>query len=205
MTGLRERKKHAARTKILAAAIELFRSAGYEQATMGQIAARAEMSPPTLYSHFATKQALLVGVFWQARRDSRLHIDPILANPPADPVDAVSHLIVADMAELTSRAEKRMWREMLAALIRIHDQPRDEIYSYKFEFEKCLQEMLLSLIRSGRLSDQLDHQVAAKSLYAITWDVFTDLIADQDARPQDAYVLVAPQVKLILTGWIVEA
>ena len=202
MAGLRERKKRAQRANMLAAAVDLFRTAGYEQTTMEEIARRAEVSPPTLYSYFPTKEALLVAVFWQAREDSRTFIDPILQNPPEDPIDAITDLIVADMAEMTSPAEKKLWREILAAQVRTHDQPRDEIFSYKFVFESHLQQMLRHLIERGRLSKALDHRVAAKTLYAVTWDVFSDLIADERVKPSDTRKWVEPQVQLILEGWL---
>ncbi len=143
-----------------------------------------------------------MAVFWQAREDSRAYIDPVLENPPEDPIEAVTELIVADMAEMTSPAEKKLWREILAAQVRTHDQPRDEIYSYKFKFESYLRQMLRHLIERGRLSKKLDYRVAAKALYAVTWDVFSDLMADERAQPADTRAWVEPQVRLILNGWL---
>lgn len=56
---LRERNKQRVRERILAAASELFRSVGYDQTTMDQIAERAEISRGTLFNYFPTKDALL--------------------------------------------------------------------------------------------------------------------------------------------------
>lgn len=201
MAGLRERKKQAQRANMLAAAIELFRTAGYEQTTMEDIARRADVSPATLYSYFPTKQALLVAVFWRAREESRTYIDPILDRPPDDPIDGVTDIIVADMAEITSSAEKKLWREILAAQVRAHDKPRDEIFSYKFEFESCLQQLLRHYVKIGQLSRELNCRVAAKAFYAITWDVFSDLISDEGTELADARKWIEPQVQLILKGW----
>lgn len=56
---LRERNKQRVRERILAAASELFRSVGYDQTTMDEIAERAEISRGTLFNYFPTKDALL--------------------------------------------------------------------------------------------------------------------------------------------------
>lgn len=57
---LRERNRQRLMQRIIAAASELFRTAGYEQTTMDAIAQRAEVSRGTLFNYFSTKQALLL-------------------------------------------------------------------------------------------------------------------------------------------------
>jgi AcrR family transcriptional regulator len=56
---LRERNKLRVRARILAAAFDLFKSVGYSQTTMDDIAARAEISRATIFNYFATKDSLL--------------------------------------------------------------------------------------------------------------------------------------------------
>lgn len=57
---LRERNKQRVRERILTAAIELFKSAGYYQTTMDEIAERAEISRGTLFNYFPSKDSLLI-------------------------------------------------------------------------------------------------------------------------------------------------
>lgn len=203
--GLRERKREAQRQRLLDAAVDLFRTEGYEQTHMEKIAQRADVSPPTLYSYFPTKQALLLAFFWQARETGNASIDPVLIDPPDDPIDAVTALIMADMVGPDTAHEKKLWREVLAALVRAHDQPRDEIFGYKFVFELNLQQMLRHFMDKGRLPANFDYRVSAKTLYAITSDVFSDLIADVKARPRDTRAWIEPQVRLLLEPWLIAA
>jgi TetR/AcrR family transcriptional regulator len=57
----RQRERLHRRSTILAAAKELFREKGYE-ATMDEIAERAELSKPTLYHYFRNKDDLYVSI-----------------------------------------------------------------------------------------------------------------------------------------------
>jgi AcrR family transcriptional regulator len=54
--GLRERKKQRTRDAIVRSARTLFAKKGYEATTVAEIAAGAEISVPTLFSYFPTKE-----------------------------------------------------------------------------------------------------------------------------------------------------
>lgn len=58
--GLRERKKQRTRATLIDAAVELCNRQGFEQTTVDQIAAVAEVSPRTFSRYFATKDAVVL-------------------------------------------------------------------------------------------------------------------------------------------------
>jgi AcrR family transcriptional regulator len=58
--GLRERKKAKTRQAIQEAAYRLIREQGYENTTVDQIAAAAEISPATFFRYFPTKEDALL-------------------------------------------------------------------------------------------------------------------------------------------------
>jgi AcrR family transcriptional regulator len=57
--GLRERKKAATRRRIADAALALIRERGYERATIDEIVARVDVSQPTFYKYYPSKDAIL--------------------------------------------------------------------------------------------------------------------------------------------------
>jgi AcrR family transcriptional regulator len=59
-TGLRARKKARTRDAIADAAISLFLAHGFDQVSVNDIAATAEVSKPTLFRYFATKEDLVL-------------------------------------------------------------------------------------------------------------------------------------------------
>ncbi len=57
--GLRERKKQRTRQALVDAAMALFSTKGYEETTIAELAAAADVSPRTFFSYFASKEEIL--------------------------------------------------------------------------------------------------------------------------------------------------
>jgi AcrR family transcriptional regulator len=83
--GLRERKKARTRASLREHALRLFREKGYQNTTVEQIAAAADVSPSTFFRYFPTKEDLVL----QDDMDTRL-IAALEQQPPElGPVAAV--------------------------------------------------------------------------------------------------------------------
>jgi AcrR family transcriptional regulator len=61
--GLREKKAHAKRNRIVEEALALFAAQGFEETTMESIAEAAEISPSTLYRSFQGKDLIVLAGF----------------------------------------------------------------------------------------------------------------------------------------------
>ena len=78
-------RREATRQEILAAAWEIAHESGLISVTLRGIAARVGMQPPSLYSHFASKNAIYDAMFGQAWRDFHAVLEKEATSFPADP------------------------------------------------------------------------------------------------------------------------
>jgi AcrR family transcriptional regulator len=78
-------RREATRQEILAAAWQIAHENGLLSVTLREIAARIGMQSPSLYSHFASKNAIYDAMFGQAWRDFRVVLERDTPSFPADP------------------------------------------------------------------------------------------------------------------------
>ncbi|MFV8162404.1 TetR family transcriptional regulator [Mycobacterium sp. 134] len=119
-TGLRERKKQRTRAMLIEAAIDLCDRQGFEQTTVEQIAAVADVSPRTFSRYFATKDAVvlafvdevieMVAIELEAQPAEigdiealyRAHVQAFLKTKTAPPTQLTSDRLLASARIITS-------------------------------------------------------------------------------------------------------
>lgn len=105
--GLRERKKEQTRARLMAAALRLFDERGYDGATVELIAAEAEVSVPTFFRYFESKE------------------DVFLASPRSL-LDRVERMILERPAGVPAlTALRKVLEEVLREMPRLADQRAD--------------------------------------------------------------------------------
>ncbi|MFF1560623.1 TetR family transcriptional regulator [Streptomyces sp. NPDC058279] len=96
-TGLRESKKLRTRHHLAATALELFLERGFDAVSVADVAAAAEVSKPTLFRYFPTKEDLVLDRFADHQDEAaRLVRD---REPDQSPVGALRAHFLAALAE----------------------------------------------------------------------------------------------------------
>ncbi|NIZ12634.1 TetR/AcrR family transcriptional regulator [Phaeobacter sp. HF9A] len=116
--GLRDRKKAKRRDEIISVAKKLFAQQGIDATTMADIAAGAEVSPPTVFNYFGSKDGLLIAMIAEGTAEARENDRALHWRDGTD----LTTLIITLFRRISSRtleiASKRVWRYAEAAMIR---------------------------------------------------------------------------------------
>ena len=95
MTGLRERKKQQTYDALSEAAIALFLERGFDEVPVADIAAAADVSKPTLFKYFPTKQDLVLHRIADHQHEAARVVQAAVAQP----VDALRAHFLAGLAD----------------------------------------------------------------------------------------------------------
>ncbi|WP_039939088.1 TetR/AcrR family transcriptional regulator [Streptomyces himastatinicus] len=107
-TGRRERKKAATRQKIADTALRLFLERGYDAVGIRDVAAEADVAVTTLFSHFASKEAL---VFEQDDDFEQRLTQTVTGRAPHEPlIPALRREIQALVRHCTADSAAPIWR-----------------------------------------------------------------------------------------------
>jgi AcrR family transcriptional regulator len=107
-SGRRERKKAATRQKIADTALRLFLERGYDAVGIRDVAAEADVAVTTLFSHFASKEAL---VFEQDQDFEERLRRAVTDRVPHEPlIPALRREILALVRHCTADGAAPMWR-----------------------------------------------------------------------------------------------
>lgn len=199
---MRARKRQERHDTIVDAAMALFERHGYEQTTMEEIAAEADVSAPTLYRYFPKKSQLLVALFWKERERLAGELDTFhKTSADWDAPRAIAGLLVLNNSGIRSRGARKLWREAIAALMRMHDEPNDEFRAIKQYFERHIERMLQRLQRDSRIAKDAPIPALIGVLYAIAAENYYRMIANEFRNADEESRVLEEQVRLVLKGW----
>jgi AcrR family transcriptional regulator len=202
--GLRERKKAKLRQTILEKAIELLRENGYEGLRIADLVDALEISQPTFFRYFPTKDALIAAAARQAgdrTRDwmERRHLTPeALERPVREAVQAFSS-DVADMAVREKRIIAVLIRAGLAAPWRRKLDTTDASAWKSSDYPLVVDGILFAAQQRG----EIRRDVAVDELGDLYSGVMNQLIlrwVSEEPPPYSLHERVARSVDVLLTG-----
>jgi AcrR family transcriptional regulator len=161
--GLRERKKARTRASLREHALRLFREQGYQNTTVEQIAAAAEVSPSTFFRYFPTKEDLVLQDDMDTRMVATLEQQP----PGLGPVAAV-RAAIREMFGSYSTADMALIRESTRLMMTV-----PEIRARAMdEFSRTIAVVAGAVAkRAGRDPDDLAVRTAAGAIVGVIMSI----------------------------------
>jgi AcrR family transcriptional regulator len=159
---LRERRKQMLREEILDTARTMVVEQGYAAMSMDDLAARIGISKPTLYAHFATKDALVVEAATVG-----IHAMVRLLEVPLAGEAAIERLLQAMRKFLEQHLEMHTlgigpWPEIFRLIC---NDPT--AFSYIQRIHARITELVMQSIADGAIDAQLDPEAVVMAFYGI--------------------------------------
>jgi len=199
--GLRERHREGRRQGILRAAAELFRTSGYDNTSVEEIAAQAEVSVPTIYSFFSSKHDLLLGLLEEDRRHMRAVLEPLLHALPADPLKALIKVAQTCLEQgFVDISHKPIWREISAAALKASPGGRESALRFQGMHVEAFQTFLQGLRRDRIIRRDLDLESVARSLYAVSRNCFRIYLMVERASVADLRAMLRKDLSTVFRG-----
>ncbi|MEU4224584.1 helix-turn-helix domain-containing protein [Nonomuraea sp. NPDC026600] len=162
MVGLRERKKQRTRRALIEAALRLFDEKGFEETTLAEIAAEAEVSTRTFFSYFASKEDVL---FFDGESRMALAMELISSRMPGEHLaDLLLRLIRASVDWTTDNEDAFSVEQVPLRMRLIMTVPSLQARALHLLFDSQLR---LARALEDAFPDELDHVDAAAAVGAL--------------------------------------
>ncbi|WP_121632275.1 TetR/AcrR family transcriptional regulator [Tropicibacter alexandrii] len=198
--GLRDRKKARRREDIIAAAIELFEEKGVDATTIADIAEACEVSAPTVFNYFGSKDGILVAITeegTQRKRESGSRRPRLDGVPLAD---IVLDLFLEISQETLDIASRRVWRYAEASVIR---RPETELSARFRNISRLLVEAIVERLDiyelHTRAGTSIDTRYLATVLYDLWMPCYLTLITEPQTTLADHNAMLSQRITPILT------
>lgn len=202
--GLRDRKKARRRDEIIAAARDLFARQGIDATTMADIAAAAEVSAPTVFNYFGSKDGILIAMITEGTHEARENDRVLHWRDGIDLASLLTELFHRVSTRTLDIAGKRVWRYAEAAAIRHPDTDLSREYNAVSDaLILVIADFLAGLdfaLRSGRA---IEPDYLAGLFHDLWMPCFIQLITDEtQTLAQHEAILrdrITPLVELLFT------
>jgi AcrR family transcriptional regulator len=198
--GLRERQRAARRQGILFAAGDLFATKGFDATSLEDVAAQAEVSVPTIYSFFKSKQDLLLGLVEEDRQLAGPKLTALIARLPARPLDAFVAIGRAMLLDGYDVSQKAVWREIIAASFKVAAEQRNKFQELHLVNANYIESAIDKLCDAGRLRPDLDRDGALRLIQGTIRLVFQTYLLNEGMSVDDMMQLLRRDLRTLILG-----
>jgi AcrR family transcriptional regulator len=172
--GLRERKKLRTRAVLIDAAMNLCLKQGYEQTTVEQIAASADVSPRTFSRYFPTKDAVFLTLIDDYAHEVAIALETVDAD--VGPLEAMRQAHVAVLTRVATRQVGRLTTDRIILMLRVIN-ASETLKQAAFEFRHDVTQVVLAKRMGANIDDrrpQLVSVIFSATIVAACGDLISD-------------------------------
>ncbi|RUV48798.1 TetR/AcrR family transcriptional regulator [Mesorhizobium sp. M7A.F.Ca.MR.228.00.0.0] len=201
MSGLRARQKADRHRRIIEAAAELFREAGYEGAKIEAIAAQAEVSVGTIYNYYENKGDILGAIVSLEVNEVLNAGQGVVAKPPANVGDALDTLGGIYIEHSLHYLSKEMWRQAMAISTQLPDSPFGQAYT---ALDRALTEQIRSLIARlqeiGLVRQDIDGAALGELIFNNMNMMFIEFVKGDAAKIPELRAAIRRQNRILVAA-----
>lgn len=166
MTGLRDAKKAQVRQALYEAALNQFRTSGYEDASIADICKAAGVAKGTFFNHFPTKAHILAAWYEEVMRNADL-------KSASDQAQSLPQalLMMAENAVEFARSEPVLWRAKHA-----YAPQSDDIQRSERDIDRRVLTQASALIKAAQARGEIRSAIEAEALAALYISTLTGVI-----------------------------
>ena len=197
--GLRDRKKARRQDEIIAAAIDLFEKKGVDATTIADIAAACDVSAPTVFNYFGSKDGILVAIVEDGTQRKREHGSrrPRLDGVPL--AEVVLDLFSEISQQTLDIATRRVWRYAEASVIRQPDTDLSKRFRATFHLlVEAIADRLEPYILTTRAGAPIEVKYLANVLYDLWMPCYLALITNPDMTLAEHEEMVSQRIVPLL-------
>ncbi|MGK2867034.1 MAG: TetR/AcrR family transcriptional regulator [Mycobacterium sp.] len=184
--GLRERKKLRTRATLIDAAMDLCLRQGYEQTTVDQIAAAAEVSPRTYSRYFATKEAVFLTLLEELSEQIALELHKLPVG--IGPLEALRAAHIAVLTRVATGRIGSLTSDRVVLILRVIN-GADALRQGAFEFKSA--EVVAALAKLMGVDTGDRSLLLGLSVFsAVIISACGDLVADTDGMPLGPLLMI---------------
>lgn len=181
MAGLREQQKATRRRALLEAASLLFKQSGYEAATIGEIAEKADISVGAFYNYFTSKADVLLAIVSMEVEEVLHQGKAMLEGNHTTAPEAICQLASIYNEHCLVYLTKEMWRSAMALAIQHPETPFSHRYRMlDTELTKQMTKLLVVLQGQGLLRPEIEPEAFGEVLFLSLNGLFIEFTVKED-------------------------
>lgn len=200
MPGLREKQKVRRERNILDAATRLIEAKGWENTSMEEVAAQAEVGVATVYNYFGSKIDLVHAIFARYADEQIKAGRQVINNRPADVVDGLTALFSTYIDGMAHRFGRRLMQEFFTIGLSRHFSFGKDIMPVKMRFIEQMGELVELYRQEGQICQDISREEAAMLCYSAVSIPLTLFVVLPDMELDDAKQTMLRNLQLIFRG-----